>query len=77
MTERVRLLRHQSLDAVPTLSHERALILTRWYRSAGSLPPPLLRARALEAILNEATVCINDGELIVGERGPAPKATSR
>jgi formate C-acetyltransferase len=76
MTERVRQLRKQSLEAVPALSHERALILTRFYRNARPLPAPLLRARALEAILNEETVCINDGELIVGERGPAPKAAS-
>ena len=36
---------------------------------------PVARALALEHILTHKHICINDGELIVGERGPAPKAT--
>ena len=31
--------------------------------------------RSFEYILQHKTICINEGELIVGERGPAPKAT--
>ena len=76
MTERVRLLREKSLQAVPTLSTERAEIVTRIYRQAGLISPPMLRARVFAAIMQEKEICINDGELIVGERGPAPKATS-
>ena len=76
MTERVRLLREKSLQAVPTLSTERAKIVTRVYREAGLLSAPMLRARVFAAIMQEKEICINDGELIVGERGPAPKATS-
>ena len=76
MTERVRLLREKSLQAVPTLSTERAEIVTRIYRQAGLLSAPMLRARVFAAIMQEKEICINDGELIVGERGPAPKATS-
>lgn len=76
MTERVRLLRQQSLDAAPSISHERALILTRFHATADPMPAPLRRALAFRAIMERQTVCINDGELIVGERGPAPKATS-
>ena len=33
------------------------------------------RAEAFADFMAKRTICINDGELIVGERGPAPKAT--
>ena len=40
-----------------------------------SLSAPVKRAKAFEYLLRNKTICINEGELIVGERGPAPKAT--
>jgi len=77
MTERVLRLREQSLNATETITAERAQFITRFYGSdeARGLSVPVLRARAFEYLLKNKTVCINDGELIVGERGPAPKAT--
>jgi formate C-acetyltransferase len=77
MTERVMRLRDQSLDATETLTAERAQLITRFYssREAQGLSAPVLRARAFEYLLSRKSVCINEGELIVGERGPAPKAT--
>ena len=77
MTERVLRLREQSLNATETITAERAQLITRFYssREALGLSAPLLRARAFEYLLRNKTICINDGELIVGERGPAPKAT--
>jgi formate C-acetyltransferase len=36
---------------------------------------PVSRARAFAYLLEHKNLCVNDGELIVGERGPAPKAT--
>jgi len=75
MTERIQQLRKQSLEAVNTLSAERALLVTEYYQKAdSSLPIPILRARAFEHIMLNKKICINPGELIVGERGPAPKA---
>ncbi|MEY1640165.1 trans-4-hydroxy-L-proline dehydratase [Tenuifilum osseticum] len=75
MTERIQQLRKQSLNAVNTLSAERALLVTEYYKKADSnLPIPILRARAFEHIMLNKKICINSGELIVGERGPAPKA---
>ncbi len=75
MTERIQQLRKQSLNAVNTLSAERALLVTEYYKKADSnLPIPILRARAFEHIMLNKKICINPGELIVGERGPAPKA---
>ena len=77
MTERVMRLREQSLNATETLTAERAQLITRFYasREALGLSAPMLRARAFEYLLRNKAICINDGELIVGERGPAPKAT--
>jgi len=77
MTERVSRLREQSLNATETITAERAQLITRFYssREAQGLSAPVLRARAFDYLLRNKAVCINDGELIVGERGPAPKAT--
>lgn len=75
MTERVRRLREQSLNIEPWLSTERAEIVTDTYRNACGLSPPMLRAEVFRRLMEEKTICINEGELIVGERGPSPKAT--
>jgi formate C-acetyltransferase len=76
MTERVAKLQQQSLDAVPTVSPERATLVTEFYQQQHEkLSPPVERARVFEYLLAHKTICINDGELIVGEKGPAPKAT--
>ena len=76
ITGRVSRLRQQSLDAIPTMSAERARLLTEFYqRNTGLLSPPVRRALSFQYLLEHKTICINDGELIVGEKGPAPKAT--
>ncbi len=75
MTERVAQLRRCSLDTKPWVSMERAVLLTRFYRQCGSMSVPLQRAYALRYIMEHRTLYIGPGELIVGERGPAPKAT--
>lgn len=76
ITPRVARLRRQSLDAAPAVSAERAELLTRFHQSEReTCSVPVQRARAFAYILQHKTICINDGELIVGERGPAPKVT--
>jgi formate C-acetyltransferase len=77
LSERVRKLREQSLNAVEKLSAERALLVTQFYKSdeARELSVPVKRAKTLEYILRNKKLYIGDGELIVGERGPAPKET--
>jgi pyruvate formate-lyase/glycerol dehydratase family glycyl radical enzyme len=77
ISPRVKKLREQSLKAVERLSAERALLITQFYKSdeARELPAPVKRAKALEYLLKNKKICINEGELIVGERGPAPKET--
>ncbi|MBN1923092.1 MAG: glycyl radical protein [Anaerolineae bacterium] len=75
MTERVRLLRQQSLDTPETLSAERAELLTAFYRQeTGLRSTPVQRAEAFAYLMEHKTLCINPGELIVGEKGPVPKA---
>jgi pyruvate formate-lyase/glycerol dehydratase family glycyl radical enzyme len=76
MSERVTRLRQQSLDAEPSLSAERAELMTQFYRQdLGTVSAPVRRALAFQYLLEHKAICINEGELIVGEKGPAPKAT--
>ncbi|MBM3496962.1 MAG: formate C-acetyltransferase/glycerol dehydratase family glycyl radical enzyme, partial [Armatimonadetes bacterium] len=75
MTERVARLREESLGAMPWISTERAELLTAFDAVEPEAPPALRRARAFGNILANKAIHIGDGELIVGERGPGPKAT--
>jgi trans-4-hydroxy-L-proline dehydratase len=76
MTDRIKKLRKQSVDAVHCISAERALLVTDFYKAneGKNIPPPIMRAKAFAHILEHKSICINEGEWIVGERGPAPKA---
>ena len=74
VSERMQTLRQQSLQAVETLSSERAVLLTDFYQQdLGLVSAPVRRALAFKYLMEYKTVCINPGELIVGEKGPAPK----
>jgi formate C-acetyltransferase len=74
ITERVKILRQQSLDAKETLSSERAELLTAFYqKETGLMSEPVRRAKAFAYILEHKRIEIYPGELIVGEKGPAPK----
>ena len=76
MNERVARLRQASLDTKPYISTERAELVTEIYAQyAGKVSAPVLRALCFKHLMENKTICINEGELIVGERGPAPKAT--
>jgi pyruvate formate-lyase/glycerol dehydratase family glycyl radical enzyme len=76
MTERVARLREQSLEARPTLSTERAELITEFYRQdLGPVSAPVRRALAFRYLMEHKTVYIGEGELIVGEKGPFPKAS--
>jgi len=75
MTERVTRLREASLAAVETISTERAELLTAHDRECREPEPALRRALAFQYLLAHKAISIAPGELIVGERGPAPKAT--
>ena len=77
MNERIKRLRQQSLESKPSLSHERAVLLTEFYESgaADRVSIPMARALAFKYLLQHKKIWLGKGELIVGERGPLPKAT--
>ena len=75
MNDRIKRLRQQNFDTPTTLSIERALIETEFYKTHyGTMPIAVLRARNFYEICKKKTLYIGDDELIVGERGPLPKA---
>ena len=76
MNARIQKLREASIRAVPYITPERALLITEFYQSdaADGAAPPVRRAMAFKYILERKAICIDEGELIVGERGSAPKA---
>ena len=76
MNSRIQKLRQQSLDTKPSISSERAELLTEFYSSdqAKGLSTPVKRALGFKHILENKAICFNEGELIVGERGPSPSA---
>jgi formate C-acetyltransferase len=75
MNARTEALRRRSLETAPSITAERALLLTEFYReNEGRWSVPVMRARAFLHLCERKTVYIGEGELIVGERGPAPKA---
>jgi len=77
MNARVERLRQESIDTRPYISTERAELITEFYKSdvVGKVSVPVCRALSLKHLMEHKTISINEGELIVGERGPAPKAT--
>lgn len=75
MTERTQRLKRASLEAAPWISHERACLLTEFYQQyEGKLSIPMLRARSFGHLCSHKSIYLGDDELIVGERGPEPKA---
>ena len=77
MSERVKRLRERSVNTKPYLSTERAQLLTDFCQSGAvdAVSTPVARAMAFKYLLENKTINIGEGELIVGERGPGPKAT--
>ncbi len=77
MNDRVKRLRQLSYDAKPTISAERAELITDFYvENNGKYPVPIMRAKAFYHLCQHKAIYIGADELIVGERGPYPKAVS-
>jgi formate C-acetyltransferase len=58
------------------VSTERAELITAFYQmEARPLSDPVRRALAFRYLMEHKAIYIGEGELIVGEKGPAPKAT--
>lgn len=75
MNSRIQRLRRLSVETEPTISIERALHETKFYQeNLGRYSVPVLRAMTFHDHCRRKTLYIGDDELIVGERGPKPKA---
>ena len=77
ISQRIARLRQASYQTPPSLSVERAQIVTRFYReNQDRYPTPVLRALCFRELCLKQSIYIGDEELIVGERGPRPRAVS-
>ena len=75
MNEKTRRLRRESLDLRPSISSERAELLTDFYQEhSGRHSVPVMRALSFYHLCQNKTLYLGEEELIVGERGPRPKA---
>ena len=75
MNKRISELRTNTISILPHLCHERACLLTEsWRRTEGS-PISIRRAKALAHILENMTILIKPGELIVGNPAEKPVAS--
>jgi len=75
MNDRISRLRKQSFEAKPSISIERAVLETEFYQEHyGKHSIPVLRALCFKYLCEQKSIYIGADELIVGERGPAPKA---
>ncbi len=75
MNARTSKLRQESLEAKPSISPERAVLVTEFYQAnEGKHSVPVMRAMAFLHLCRQKTIYLGPDELIVGERGPRPKA---
>ena len=75
MTDRVKALRHESLNTQPRICMERAVLETEFYKKhEGTMSIPELRAKSLLHFMEHKTLWLGDGELIVGEKASGPQA---
>ncbi len=74
MNERVKNLREESVSIDPALYMERADLFTDAYmKYEGTVSIPELRALAFKHFMENKTINIGEGELIVGEKGDGPQ----
>lgn len=74
--ERIRNLRKQSVETIPHIYMERAVLMTEAYEKyEGSVSIPELRALTMKEIFSRKTLTIEPGELIVGDKGKGPQST--
>ena len=75
MNARIQRLRKLSFEAEPSISIERAMHQTAFYKANnGKYSVPVMRALQFLDHCEKKTIYIGCDELIVGERGPQPKA---
>ena len=77
MNDRIKKLREKTLSTQPQITLERAKLLTEFYGNGevDKVSIPVARALAFKHLLLNKQLYVEEGELIVGERGPAPLKT--
>ncbi|MGQ9493482.1 MAG: glycyl radical protein [Anaerolineae bacterium] len=73
-TKRIQRMREALLATVPEVCVERARYVTEAYRVHEADPPVLRRAKALAHVLDNMSIYIGAGELIVGNQASKPRA---
>ncbi len=68
VSERISRLKKQIIDSVPTVSIERARIVTGAYRDYADKPVLIKRALGLKRVLEKMTIYINPGDLLAGNQ---------
>lgn len=75
MNKRIQRLRKHSVEKKESLSIERAIITTKFYKeNDGKYSVPMMRALNFLEICKHKSIYIGNDELIVAERGPFPKS---
>jgi formate C-acetyltransferase len=69
ITPRIKKMREEIVEAKPILCSERAILVTESYKETENEPAVIRRAKALKKVLENMTINIWDGELIVGNHG--------
>lgn len=75
MNDRIKKLREESVNAKVKISVERAKLITEFYRDKAprNVSYPVLRALAFKYLMENCSLPVEDGQLIVGIRGTGPK----
>ncbi len=75
MTERIKKLKEMQNAVKPSISAERAVLATEAIERYAFFPPVLQKAYMLRYILENMTVFIQEGELLVGNQTSRPRCT--
>ncbi|HHV64631.1 MAG TPA: formate C-acetyltransferase/glycerol dehydratase family glycyl radical enzyme [Peptococcaceae bacterium] len=73
VSERIKKLREEIVSTIPEIFLDRAILITESYEETVGCPYIYRRAKALEKILLNMEICINNRELIVGSYAGKPR----
>ncbi|MES0342067.1 MAG: pyruvate formate lyase family protein, partial [Candidatus Humimicrobiaceae bacterium] len=71
---RIKKVREDLIEVVPSICSERAELLTESYKETEDLPIIIRRAKALDNILSNMSIFIEDDQMIVGNQASRQKA---
>ncbi|WP_034632528.1 glycyl radical protein [Maridesulfovibrio bastinii] len=73
-SERIKKILDRFLNTSPAICAERAVLITEAYKETEGQPMPVRRAKALEKILSNMSIFIQDDEVIVGNQCSMPRS---